>query len=85
MHAEFFEGGLCTFKYECGGKNKILGAVHRVLIAGQKSRRKKGQSCKSAAVAFKLWTFNGNFLFRKHLQTKVLNPKPSRMRKQNFS
>ena len=41
IHAEFFEGGLCTFKYECGGKNKILGAVHWVLIAGQKRRNKK--------------------------------------------
>ena len=52
IHSEFFEGGLCTFKYECGGKNKILGVVHRVLIAGQKRRNKRGQSCKSAAVAF---------------------------------
>ena len=32
IHAEFFEGGLCTFKYECGGKNMILGVVHRVLL-----------------------------------------------------
>ena len=53
IHAEFFEGGLCTFKYKCGGKNNILGVVHRVSIAGQKRRNKKwGQSCKSAAVAF---------------------------------
>jgi hypothetical protein len=41
IHAEFFEGGLCTFKYECGGKNRILGSVHRVLIAGQKRTNKK--------------------------------------------
>jgi len=41
MHAEFFEGGLCTFKYECRGKNMILGVVHRVSIAGQKWRKKR--------------------------------------------
>ena len=52
IHAEFFEGGLCTLKYECGGKNRILGSVHRVLIAGQKEEIKRSQSCKSAAVAF---------------------------------